>query len=103
MENYDVINDVGSSYRDNRSFSGVGAERNHAFAHEEKHSGGSHTGGNHSGGNHSGGTLRSGQESGIGTNDSAARERDEHMELPALPAQHEKSKTDYINPSTSGT
>ena len=38
LENYDVITDVGSAgsaYRQQRSFSGVGAERNQAFIQEE--------------------------------------------------------------------
>lgn len=35
VENYDVINDVGSSIRHQRSFTGVGAERNHAFVQNE--------------------------------------------------------------------
>ena len=38
LENYDVITDVssaGSAYRQQRSFSGVGAEKNHAFVQDE--------------------------------------------------------------------
>ena len=71
MENYDVITDVssaGSAYRQQRSFSGVGAERNHAFVSEEAtpcaggsggHNGGQKSGGQSSDRNASDGTVHS--------------------------------------------